>query len=197
LIISDQPKFIFVAVPKTGTGSVEEALQEFSSPNQEQAFNKHVTCRQLIKRLPAEQWECAFKFAFVRNPYDWMYSWYRYRQRDELSDPNHKFHDRYTGNTSFNEFVQTFHTKEIMLEQSNFVSGPDGKLVMDFVGRYETMQQDFDQVCDRLGITRRNLPWVNASKPASSEREPLDRASLDILNKYFNPDFKLFGYSKE
>ena len=163
----------------------------------QQVFNKHVTCRKLVQALSAGQWENSFKFAFVRNPYTWMQSWYRYRQRDELKDPEHQFNDRYTGNMSFNEFVQVFHTREIMLKQSSFVTDLGGRLLVDFVGRYERLQADFDLVCERLGLPGRTLPRVNASGAASEVGERLDRASLDIINDYFAPDFELFGYERQ
>ncbi|MGI9294129.1 MAG: sulfotransferase family 2 domain-containing protein, partial [Pseudomonadales bacterium] len=108
MIISDDPSFIFIAVPKTGSCSIEEALKSLMNLELKRKFHKHVTGRRLQRELPAERWEKSYKFAFVREPYAWMYSWYRFRQRDALKDPSSEYHRRYTGNISFNEFVRTF-----------------------------------------------------------------------------------------
>ena len=36
---------------------------------------------------------------------------------------------------------------------------------MDFIGRYDTLQKDFDEVCDRLDIKKGTLPHLNAAWP--------------------------------
>lgn len=42
-----------------------------------------------------------------------------------------------------------------------FVTDSSGNLIVDFIGRSETLQQDFDLVCQRLGIEPARLPYVN------------------------------------
>ena len=150
----------------------------------------------LERELPPQRWMGAYKFAFVREPYAWMHSWYRFRQRDALSNPAHTFNKRYTGNISFNEFVQTFSSNELMLKQSDFIAKHNGELLVDFVGRYESLQEDFNEVCDRLGLPERKLPKVNVSKPSTTNDEILDAKSIDIINQYFSRDFEMFGYNK-
>jgi hypothetical protein len=196
LIISDEPNFIFVAVPKTGSCSVEKNLQPLANAQLMRQFNKHATSMRLERELPPQRWMRAYKFAFVREPYAWMHSWYRFRQRDALSNPAHTFNERYTGNISFNEFVQTFSSNELMLKQSDFIARHNGELLVDFVGRYETLQEDFNKVCDRLGLPERKLPKVNVSKPSTTSDETLDAKSIDIINQYFSQDFEMFGYNK-
>ena len=196
MIISDQPSFIFVAVPKTGSCSVEAALAPLANAKRQREFNKHATSMRLERELPPEIWRRAHKFAFVREPYAWMHSWYRFRQRDALKDPGHAFNKRYTGDISFNEFVQTFSSKELMLKQSDFICRHSGEMLVDYVGRYETLQADFDHVCVQLGIASQQLPRVNVSKPTVDTGELLEASSIKIINDYFSQDFEMFGYDK-
>ncbi|MGI9286502.1 MAG: sulfotransferase family 2 domain-containing protein [Pseudomonadales bacterium] len=196
MIISDEPSFIFIAVPKTGSCAVEEALQPLMNAELKRQFHKHVTAMRLERELPAERWENSYKFSFVREPYAWMHSWYRFRQRDELKDPTNKYHRRYTGDISFNEFVQTFSSKELMLKQSDVISNRSAELLMDFVGRYETLQSDFDTICEQLNIPLRKLPRVNVTKSTASGEDFLDAAGIKIINDYFSQDFEMFGYTK-
>ena len=151
----------------------------------------------LERELPPERWQQSYKFSFVRDPYAWMHSWYRFRQRDNLKNPKNPFNKRYTGNISFNEFVQTFSSNELMLKQSDFITRHSGELLVDFVGRYESLQQDFDLVCEQLSISKRQLNRINVSKPPTqSTLELLDTTSIRIINDYFSQDFDMFGYSK-
>lgn len=196
MIISDKPAFIFIAVPKTGSCSIENALRPLANTTMQRTFNKHATSMRLERELSAERWKNSYKLAFVRNPYTWMHSWYRFRQRDALKSPGHAFNNRYTGNISFNEFVQTFSSKELMLKQSDFISRRNGELLVDYVGRYETLQADFDLICEHLGIAERKLLQVNVSKSATVSDEILDSTSVNIINEYFSQDFEMFNYSK-
>ncbi|MFK7731224.1 MAG: sulfotransferase family 2 domain-containing protein [Pseudomonadales bacterium] len=151
-MISDDPSFIFIAVPKTGSCSIEEALKPWENKQRKQKFSKHATAMRLNRELPATRWEQSYRFAIVREPYAWMHSWYRFRQREELKNPEHEFNKRYTGNIGFDEFVQSFSANELMLKQSDFIARRNGDFLVDFVGHYEPLQNDFDSVCEHLAL---------------------------------------------
>ena len=85
MIYSEQPPFIFIAVPKTGSSSVGQVLQTYADTQVSSAYNKHVLAMKLQEELPAERWGGVLRFAFVRNPYSWMYSWYKFRQREQYA----------------------------------------------------------------------------------------------------------------
>lgn len=150
----------------------------------------------LKRELQQTRWDSSFKFAFVRNPYEWMRSWYRFRQRKALRSDSHDFRDRYTGDKTFNEFVQSFASNELMLKQSDFIANHEGELLVDFVGHYETLQYDFDRVCTRLSLEPSLLPVVNTSRQDAESEEPISRESTEIINDYFSRDFEMFDYQK-
>ena len=43
-------------------------------------------------------------YCMMREPVEWLRSWWRYRQREQLSDPGHDRHESFTGNINFQEF---------------------------------------------------------------------------------------------
>lgn len=66
MIISEEPKFIFVHIPRTGGMSIKEALGRSGN------MSSHAFLRD------APNWEDYFSFCFVRNPWSRLYSQYQY-----------------------------------------------------------------------------------------------------------------------
>lgn len=194
MIIARDLSFLFVAVPKTGTSSVEALLETRADEELSGRWNKHVLAMKLRDELSPAIWDGAYKFAFVREPYSWMQSWYRYRQRDALKNPAHPHHHRYTGAMSFDQFVAGFREGELMLRQCDFLTSNTGELLVDYVGRYEHLAQDFSFVRERLGITQMELPLRNQS-PGSDSGIAMSGDSRRIIREYFARDFELFGYA--
>ena len=193
MLISESHKFIFIAVPKTS--SMEKALAPYDSPLTRK-FKKHATCPRLQKDLPPDIWNEYFKFAIVRNPYDCIQSWYFYRQREELANPQHPRHKLYTGHKSFDEFVENFGKDDWILTQSDSIAPTSmgGVLQVDFVGRYENLDKDYRHICEQIAVPYQPLPSVRRS--ANSERPtglwtPHTRA---LANEYYHRDFELFDY---
>lgn len=56
-----------------------------------------------------------------------------------------------------------------IMPQTQMLYGDDGNLLVDFVGKFENLQADFDEVCTRLGIESSALPHVNSSDKSSRE----------------------------
>jgi len=196
MLISESHQFIFLAVAKTGTSSVEDALAPYRSPLTDR-FNKHATCARLRRELPAGMWEQFFKFAFVRNPYDLMQSWYFYRQREELADPNHPRHHLYTGDKSFDEFIETFSKLGWVLNQVAWVAPPamNLQIQLDYVGHYETLEEDYREICRRIGVPCTSLPKVRRSRNSAARAANLwNSHTRRLINDYFRHDFEVLGY---
>ena len=47
------------------------------------------------------------------------------------------------------------------LKQLDYLTDPNGKMLVDFIGRFETLQKDFNKACDKIGIPGRKLPRTN------------------------------------
>jgi hypothetical protein len=194
LLISSSHAFLFVAVPKTATSSVEDALAPYRDSQRELTLGKHALAMEFVELFSPEALDALFKFGFVRNPYTWMYSWYRYRQRRHLANPGHRHHDRYAGGKSFDEFMQSYNEGQIFMKQSDFLYSHNDELLVDFVGRYENIQADFDHISQRLALPEIPLEQVNVSSGASFSPEQISPQSRAIINSDFQRDFELFDY---
>ena len=69
--------FIFIAVPKTGSTSMSEALKPFVT-EEDIARHSHVKAWKLKQRLGSAKWSNSWKFGFIRNPWKWYVSYYNH-----------------------------------------------------------------------------------------------------------------------
>ena len=111
--------------------------------------------------------------------------------------------------TRFAEFVDAFFnasepvcdfTDHHMLNQCDWIMDENDTLLVDFVGKLETLQTDFNQVCGKLGINPQRLPNVNRSKRFTKSKklsDYYDRTSIKIVEKYFKRDIDTFNYGYE
>jgi hypothetical protein len=205
MIISHQHRFVFAAIPKTGTHSVRQALREHMSeedleqvglfvnkrfPFEELAAIKHghITLEQIRPFLGEEAFASYFKFAFVRNPFDRFVSYCAFMTRADgafLKNPQQVM--RYI-------LFQARPDQHILFQpQHTFVTGADGKLLADEIGRVEEMQASYDAICERIGIPSAQLGQVNSSR-RGSYRDYYDQALIDGVAEYYRRDLELFGY---
>lgn len=205
MIISHRHKFIFFAVPKTATHTIRQALRKHLAVNdweQQTLFGEqylpipelaalkhgHISVRELKRHLPDDTWDTYFKFAFVRNPYDRFVS-------------ACFFLNRKTANfeTSAVAFMKDalrrprFQQRALGRPQADFLTDSSGKLALDHVGRYETLQESFDEICHRIGISSSDLSRKNVSQH-SSHTKYYDQELKEQVADFYGDDLRLFSY---
>lgn len=204
MIISAAHKFIFVAIPKTGTHSVRRALREHMGPSDleqvglfvqkrfpipalAQLQHGHLSLQQIRPYLRPEEWRSFFKFAFVRNPYDRFISYCAFMTREKgdfENDPKgvmrHIIANPPAGHILFQP-------------QHSFITGEDGQMLADQVGRVEKMQESYDEIASRIGIPTAQLDRVNSSR-RRDYREYYDPPLIEAVTRLYARDLELFGY---
>lgn len=208
-VISEKLEFIWVCVPKAASRSILNVLTD----NAEHDFETTVIEEPIEKILRANSdYRTYFKFAFVRNPFSRVVSFYR----DKICNPSDELgiFDRYRRlrrRMPFEEFIDWLCSKEgsddfadrHWLSQHSFLATDGGELLVDFVGKIENLQEDFDHVCRRIGLPPMTLPWLNMSgvdmavDGVASEqpvREYYDDATRSRIRRRYAEDFRLFNY---
>lgn len=218
MVLSHTHRFIFIHVAKTGGMSVRAALQPYCAEPEKFVMRRpskmvgdrvnplykvwetlllHAKARDAKRELPPEVFERYFKFAFVRNPWDLMVSMYHFI----LREPGSSKHDQVKALGSFDAFVEWAVTtpdpfpKGVNRLQSEMIVGADGKLLVDFVGAYENLKEDFDEIARITGI-RAVLPHVNQSLHRDY-RACYNERTRAIVAENFQPDIERFGYRFE
>jgi len=204
MIVSLEHRFIFAAIPKTGTHAVRRALREhMGSQDMEQVGlfvqrklpipelaeirHGHLTLQQVRRHLSAEDFDGFFKFAFVRNPFDRFVSYCAFMTRAQGQferDPK----------GVMRHFLANPPARHILFQpQHTFVTDPDRNLLSDDLGRVEEMQQSYDRIAKRIGIPSQPLEKVNASS-RRDYRQYYDQPLIDGVARLYSRDLELFGY---
>lgn len=205
MIISQRHRFIFFAVPKTGTHSVRQALRpHLAEDDMEQVGlfvqkrlpypelaalqHGHLSAQQARPVIGEPDFTQYFKFAFVRNPYDRFVSYCAFMSRQ-----NRRF--ELEPQAFMRYLIRDRPPVQHLLfrPQHEVLCADDGSLLVDFVGRVEHMQRDYDHICARLGLPSTPLGRVNASqhRPYTSY---YDDELHELVGAMYARDIALFGY---
>lgn len=188
-MISHEHKCIFVHCHKCAGESIELALfgksdKGFGGDFYEGSPEKHFTIPQYIKEYGSEIWNNYFTFSFVRNPWDRLISWIKYRD---------KRHNLYEGKINSCIIKKEIDVDIISTSTYFNILSLDTDGVIDYIGRFENLQQDFNIVCDKIGIPQQQLLHVNKTHH-KHYTEYYDDETREIVAERYAKDIEYFGY---
>jgi len=217
MLISYSHNFLFVHIAKTGGTSVRTALRRYrwggwyslplgiaslvsqmTRPRHKLGlkFPRHAKAVAALEMLPTEVYQHFFKFTIVRNPWDLQVSSYHHIRREKPAVLE--------GVNNFEEFLKRKFAPEraydFMLDisaerQSEYLTDLQGRIIVDFVGRYETLQQDFDQICERIGIAPTPLPHLRRAHDREDYRRYYTDELADLVAEHYAADLQHLGYT--
>ena len=207
MLVSDSCKLAFVHIQKTGGSTVHRLLTE-NLPDMYVVGARHDFATRGVKEL--ENWDEYFKFAFVRNPWERLVSWYsmmtKFRQRTKFRQSGNELWKYVRDNSSnFEEFIYNCTGEVEMREgvhysfaynQLDYVTDENGSLLVDFMGRLENFDDDVRHVFDRIGVEVEIVPHWNLSRHThySAFYTP---ETEEIVRERFKRDIDFFGYAFE
>lgn len=210
MLLSNQKKFIFIHIPKTAGSSITQALEPFADRREQSQFRRllshlpvpenlskanlrvHAKAAWVRIKLRREVYDSYYKFAVVRNPYDYAVSYFYYLRQNPSS--KRSAHAR---QWSFLEFLNYMAAKERVggVTQSGWVTDRSGRQIVDELLRFESLDVEFPRLLKKLGITdATSLPHVNKSS-RRDYREMYGEREREVADRLFQNDLKLFGYS--
>jgi len=196
-MINHQYKLIFLHIPRTGGTSIENAIcgKDWFDVH---APSKHLTAHS-AKKIYAEYWDKYLKFTFVRNPWDRMVSMLKYEwfygvkinqeKKILLDDYFDKFKkveydERFFNSNQFNDYQY--------IENSVYrnIIGDD----MDFIGKFENLQEDFERVCKLVGLPASKLSHIEKSQNRKKYQEYYTEETKNLIYNKFKKEIKQFNY---
>jgi hypothetical protein len=197
MLISYRHKFIFIHNPKVAGLSIKRALEKYAlnSPSTMPWLNKISEYSSLSRRARAlrpkigeKDWNRFFKFGFVRNPWDREVSLYHYIKNKK----KHHLSSLYRELGSFDAYVRWIVSQKRQSQREMFY-GREGEKLVDFIGKFENLEDDLRIVCRNLNIDAQ-LPHVNLSKRKANYREYYSPETRKIIEEHCQDDIIQFGY---
>lgn len=186
MLISPHKKFIFVHIPKTAGTSIRNSLVSGLTIQRSKTLRFHAKAIDIRNSIDCELYNSAFKFTFVRNPWDLQVSLYHYI----LKRPQHHKHDETKALGCFKNFVLT--SKSPQFTQTSYLVDETGNLIVDFVGRFENIEADFQTVCNNIGVSSK-LIHCNKTNHVCY-KDYYDADTIKLTGRLFAEDIERFGY---
>ncbi len=217
MLISYRKNFLFVHIAKTGGTSIRAALRPYrwggwySAPlwvasqiNQMTRprhklglkFPRHAKAIAAKEMLPETVYRDLFKFVMVRNPWDLQVSSYHHIQREKP--------EVLQGVSSFGDFLRlkfdSDRPYDYMLDtsaelQHEYVVDLQGRVIVDFIGRYERLEEDFTAICRRIGIPTPALPHLRKARERDDYRRYYNDELAELVARHYHRDLETLGYS--
>ena len=190
MLVFWKENLVLLAVPKTGSTALQGAL----APRASMVFRdppeiKHAPCYRYKRFLKPYFVQAGGQkpelMAIVRNPVDWLGSWYRYRTREELIG-----HENCTRDISFNDFVLEYCKGQPapfanVGSQNKFLRINDGDIGAQHLFQYEQWDKVIAYLEDRLEfkitLKQKNVsPTMNLTLSAEVEEKLREKRAVEF-----------------
>ena len=204
-MISLKHQFLFIHIPKTAGNSIQNVLKDYSeekivsvAPHQDGVerfevrsdsykIHKHSTLLEYQDQLGQDVIDGLFKFTCVRNPWERMISFYFSPHRRTVSWDRRNFVELVKNVEPVANFVSS---------DKNAEQGQDCFENIDCYIRFEELNQDFEDVCARIGIPLARLPQRNASKHQHYSSY-YDYDLIQLVRERFDEEIRFFEFKFE
>ena len=205
-------KCIFIHIIKTAGTSIKKSL---GKEKKQIKHAGHDYAKDVKQKVSGSTWKDYFKFSFVRNPWDKMVSQWWYNG-----------HPKVRGRNIYTSKVKTFREYILYFAEGGEITSKihdprctpwlvddSGKILVDFVGRFENLEEDFNFVCQQLTPLKHEegkpwppkLPHLNQAKHKKGTsgwtykpyQDYYDDETKEIIAREFKDDINLFGYKFE
>lgn len=192
MMISIEHKIAFLAMTKTASTSIQQAL----NPHCDIVFRfnpgvKHISYRKYQRFVQPYLENLGYAdietTCVIREPIDWLFSWYKYRSRDEISKMPQS-----TKDISFDEFVAKYldapEKEKGIGRPSRFIAMHKSDLRVDHIYKYENLPLYRDFLETRFGRSF-TFEHMNASPTHNFSLAPDLTARLQ---EYFALEYEIY-----
>lgn len=189
MIYSRRKGLVFIHIQRTGGTSLGNLLVR-ELPGARRMGFEHSNAAAALRTLGHKEFYRCFRFAFVRNPWDRLLSWFhRSKQGGRVS--KRRFNVRRS--TTFAAFLATPHPW-LSMPQLDYLRNARGELLVDHIYRFENYRADVADLCRRFGVDASALPHSKGSIHANYVDYYTD-ATRQIVADRFAEDIACFGYT--
>ena len=212
MIISKKHKFLFIHIQKTGGSTISRLLRQHF-PDAKPLSNMHAHSYE-AKNILKDAYQDYYSFAFVRNPWERLVSWYTMiQEKAHLMTSFEKvvrlgrFYNRlwqyaHANSNNFEEFLincteeikDKSGTRSFAYNQLDYLTDPQGNVIVDEIFRFEDFLGSSKKLFKKLDNIELDLiPKENPSKH-KHYTEYYSEASKELVAERFSKDIAYFGY---
>jgi chondroitin 4-sulfotransferase 11 len=179
--------FVFIHINRTAGTSIGRAI---GLP-----CKQHLTAREVIARVGVADWKRAYRFSIVRNPWDKVVSHYKHRVRTNqtgMGDRHIAFHEWVAATYGPDKRLPYYDQPKMFQPQVDWLRDHEGRVRLDFIGRFEDVCGAYRQIAGRLDLTG-DLPHCNGTEK-TDYRTFYDDRTAQSVGDWFAEDVATFGY---
>jgi len=189
--------FIFVRTPRTASRSILNVLNKYQTePISIKGYGfdfNHIPCKAIHEHYP-DVYNSFFKFAIVRNPWCRMVS---------MWTMDHRYYKQVP---SFNDYVKSLFDLNWLPSQGAHKQSPrnvwlnkncnmyDFTKGVDFIGKFENIQNDFKEICKHVNLPATHLPQFTQKDSRPHYSSYYDNETRAFVAEKYAKDIKYFGY---
>jgi len=203
---------IFIHFPRTAGSSLEKFLMKTddiygpktsiykNSEGVERRITEHhhTNASDYQKQNGKEIWKNYFTFSFVRNPWDWFVSnfYWDLFQYDKAKSEGRaiKYRRRFIVDECNSDFTTYVRKGAARPDWFVFTQAKDFIGNVEYIGRFENLNNDMTTICNRLGVFYTGFPHENKMNREHYTKY-YDNTTKEIVYNIFKEDIEHFGYS--
>lgn len=181
--------YIYIRLHRVGGTSTATALGIESQ-------KLHFTSKEAMNVVGKKNWDNAYKFAFVRNPFSKLVSTYNHfpkNDRFQMKSNPIPFDDWIDKLFGERKDPNYYFSVKFFQAQSDWLKGHDNKISLNKVAKHENIQEEFAEILSTIGIDA-PLPHLNSSKKVDYRSYYSDK-SYNLVKRWHQEDLDNFGYN--
>jgi len=197
MMIFWRKSLIMISVPKTGTHSYIDHLQSqadivFKHPQNMKHMGLNQFTKKVLPLLSPSKRELDY-FGFVRNPVDWLWSWYCYRSRPEIIN-----RPASTASITFKEFIRSYLEPDSppyanVGRQSALLTSPNPPYKANVIFKYENHNSANEYLSSKIGIQVKPCKILNQSPQREKD---ISRDDVSLLEREVPYEFEIYESAK-
>lgn len=206
MVINHKYNFLFIHIHKTAGSSIRDAL--LALEGSEFIAHNHTH----LSWIDYDSYKDYYKFSFVRNPWDRLVSWYFGILKLKANNNFQKYIKSCCSNFSqflnCNEVIKekiccknevlsrlkTNYYKSISYNQLDYISDLDNKIIVDFIGKFENLNNDWNSLLKNLSIKNFNLSFKNKGYHKNYKEYYANVSDIEKVRLMYKKDIDYFKY---
>ena len=192
LVVSQEHKVLYLHIAKTGGSSIVQLLKnngmdDLILSNKRGIYEEKVS---YFKEVVSE-WDKYYKFTFVRNKFDLLISLYNY---DRQLNGKYSLPSDITFEQFLNEQVGVRAGLYTDLIDQYYLTHTNDKCMFDFIGQFDTYNDDLNKVCAQLGIVNTQERTNVGNYDRSKKNEYYTEELKEIVKNKFPKEIEKFDW---